>query len=251
MVEYRSALRTALLGLDATEGRVLVARFASAETRPCDVEDLLLYNVGLSTFAHLRNEEIVLSRTYAPAVPPEGDARLLVHHHQYEVTGKAGTRPQGRVVARVPEIALRRPITVGQVWHDVRTAGVEVERADRDDRPALHLTVHRPSNGPAMLGMVKVLVDGVVSALHSHDGTELDMVAARLGRRLGVVAADVASLLTANSAAALGTRRLLWPFRDFVQWNPGDDQVVELHVQGVPSSSWRLSGTVTSLVAVQ
>jgi hypothetical protein len=45
MLEYRRALRTALFELDAAQSRVLVARYASAETRPCDVENLLLYRL--------------------------------------------------------------------------------------------------------------------------------------------------------------------------------------------------------------
>ena len=231
MLEYRSALRTELSNLDASKGRVLVARFASAETRPCDVENLLLYNLGISTFAHLRADEVLLSRAFTPAVPPEGVAGLLIHQHHYEVSGKSGLRPDGSVVARLPEIALRIPITVGQVWHDVRTAGVEVNALGADDPLALRLTVHRVGDRPSMLGMVKVLVDGVISALHSHDGTEVDAVAARLGLRLGVAPDHVASLLMARPTAVLGTRRLLWPFRDFVQWNPADDRVVELHVR--------------------
>lgn len=65
--------------------------------------------------------------------------------------------------------------------------------------------------------MVKVAVDGFISALQTHDGSELAVVAERLGARLGLPREGVADLLLANPAGVLGLRRLLWPFRDFVQ----------------------------------
>ena len=94
--------------------------------------------------------------------------------------------------------------------------------------------------------MIKVLVDGVVSALHRHDGSQLELLAARLSGRLAVPADHVARLLTGN-AAVLGTRRLLWPYREFVQWNPADDAIASLRVGTMPSSTWLLSGRLTKL----
>jgi hypothetical protein len=92
--------------------------------------------------------------------------------------------------------------------------------------------------------MIKVLVDGVVSALHRHDGSQLEVLAERLSGRLAVSADHVARLLTGD-AEVLGTRKLLWPYRNFVQWNPADDAIARLRVETMPSSTWRLSATLT------
>lgn len=67
------------------------------------------------------------------------------------------------------------------------------------------------------------MVDGFISALHTHDGSQLEVVAERLGARLDVPGEGVAQLLSTNTAGVLGLRRLLLPFRDYVQWNPADD----------------------------
>ena len=45
----------------------------------------------------------------------------------------------------------------------------------------------------------------------------------------------VAGLLVANPAGVLGQRRLVWPFHEFVQWNPADDGLVQLHVRAASS----------------
>lgn len=59
MLEYRTALREALRKLDWANRPVLVASFTSAGSRPCDVENLLRYNLGLSAFAHLSSPDDV------------------------------------------------------------------------------------------------------------------------------------------------------------------------------------------------
>jgi hypothetical protein len=98
-----------------------------------------------------------------------------------------------------------------------------------------------------MLGLVKILVDGVICALHTHDGTQLELVAERLGTRLSVPAADLAGLLSGNPSGVLGARRLLWPFRDFVQWNPADDAIIHLRIATMASPTWQLSATLKDL----
>jgi hypothetical protein len=248
MVEYRHALRRALAELDPSRGAVLRGRYASRDTRRCDVENLLLYNLGLSAFAHLRPQEVVLTRSLTPAPAPEGDPDILVHHHRYELVGSEVSAAAGDVIARLAAVPLRRPVAVEQVWYDVRSSRglvVESRSSTLSDQLGLDLTLHRPPGGgqPALLGMIKVLVDGVVSGLHSHDGSQLELVADRLSVRLGVPSDYVARLLMGDPAV-LGTRKLLWPFRDFVQWNPADDAIVRLRIRTMPSSTWQLS-TVT------
>ncbi len=137
---------------------------------------------------------------------------------------------------------LRTPVTVETVWYDVRSSGRLVTDGASCGSPlGLELTVHRPpgSDQPSLVGMVKVLVDGVVSALHTHDGTHLEVVADRLSERLRVSPEEVAALLTHNAAAVLGARRLLWPFRRFVQWTR---PTIFSCISGSPPSPRRLGG---------
>ena len=100
-----------------------------------------------------------------------------------------------------------------------------------------------------MLALVKVLVDGAVSALHVHDGSHLQVVSQRLASRLDACTTELADMLQTNPAGVLGERRLLWPFREFVQWNPADDAIVELRVRVSASDTWRLSGELRDLGA--
>lgn len=89
------ALRDALGQLAAGRRRTLVAAFASVEARRGD-ENLLVYNVGVSAFAHLHVDEAVLARSWDPPAPPAGARMTLTHHHHYD--SRTGHRQRRRVV---------------------------------------------------------------------------------------------------------------------------------------------------------
>ncbi|MBI3747612.1 MAG: hypothetical protein HY262_01995 [Chloroflexi bacterium] len=82
-----------------------------------------------------------------------------------------------------------------------------------------------------LAALAKPLIDGTIAAFHEHDDPEsLDLVATRVGAQVSVPAGDVRSLLRRNAAGVLGSRRLLWPWRDGVQWNPADDRLSAVRI---------------------
>ena len=208
MLAYRQALREALGRLAPGRGQTLAAVFASADARRCDVENLLVYNLGVSAFAHLNLDDVVLARSWDPPSPPGGVPTTLTHHHGYELTGGQPPAPRcgERAIAHLAPTPLRLPLRIERVWYDIRSNGRVVAGgfASEAERLTVSLTIHRPQGAsrPALLGMVKVVVDGFVCTLHRHDGTALDMVAQRLGA--GSARAQSASV---NSSSPTPSRR--------------------------------------------
>ena len=90
----------------------------------------------------------------------------------------------------------------------------------------LEPTVELPSDARANLAsFAKPLIDGTIAAFHAHDDlVSLDLVAGRIEEQIGVPAAEISSLLSRTETAILGSRRLLWKWREGVQWNPADDR---------------------------
>jgi hypothetical protein len=98
-----------------------------------------------------------------------------------------------------------------------------------------------------LVSLIKPLIDGIISALHVHDGSKLDLVAKRLSERLDATPAVPAERLTNRAAAVLGERTLLRPFQNSVQWNPADDRLVYIRV--LNNSSRMMSGQVLARMA--
>ncbi|MGI8923675.1 MAG: hypothetical protein ACR2HJ_06480 [Fimbriimonadales bacterium] len=101
-------------------------------------------------------------------------------------------------------------------------------------------------NRPNLAGLVKVLFDGAISALHTHNGALLDIVVDRLSGAMGLDAGSVSRLLMENPCSPLGERRLIWPHKVCTQWNPADERCVagELLLTSSSGTNWRIKATL-------
>jgi hypothetical protein len=96
-----------------------------------------------------------------------------------------------------------------------------------------------PDDLPVNLAVIaKPLLDGVVAAFHAHDDTAtLEEIGGRVAAQLDVALDEVRALLGEDQMAILGTRRLVWPWRDGVQWNPADHLCLAFRIRRVPSAA--------------
>ena len=114
------------------------------------------------------------------------------------------------------------------VWYAAKTGDVTLERTSHEDkRWGISITMDAPSS-PAITcsKIVKHLVDGIASALHCHDGFDIDHLSEQLSKNPGLCdAMSSKSLLTDCSHALFGTWKLLYGYRESsgVKWNPKDE----------------------------
>lgn len=141
------------------------------------------------------------------------------------------------------------PFTVERVWSALQGSVRPLVTTEPGSRQlALATTIGLPSTSqPSLVSLIKPLIDGIISALHVHDGSKLDLVAKRLSERLDATPAVPAERLTNRAAAVLGERTLLRPFQNSVQWNPADDRLVYIRV--LNNSSRMMSGQVLARMA--
>jgi hypothetical protein len=73
---------------------------------------------------------------------------------------------------------------------------------------------------------VKQIFDDILSALYRYEGSNKAVTIQRLNEFLPVSKDEVHRLLYENTHSVLGLRKLLWPWRRSIQWNPVDDLIV-------------------------
>ncbi len=235
----RDAIRAGLRRAPAAAG-LLEAVYRSRVDGSVDVENVLIYNVGPGEFARLAQRGLRLERVFGdpPACGPTLPAPR--HYHCYrvvDVEAESEHWARGELVCSLTGVVLPRLDAFtkpGDVWAAVRSArGVQV-RGDAPGRFALDLLLRTPPGAAAQpAAVLKPLVDGVVAALHVHDGTQRVEVVRRLSAQLGEQPATVERLLHVSDRGILGARRLLWTRGDGLQWNPRDGDCVSctLHRQ--------------------
>lgn len=237
--EFRQRLRSSLAELEVPAGQLLHAVYASLDRSFCDVENVLLYNVGMATFAGKLSSGLQIERSFAVPPAPEAKHTPFAHYHRYgSVAAEPGFEEwtSKNLVAEVSGIAWpRRAMKAADWWYAARSGAISAAAAIEAGVPfGMDIVITGPAVLPSGLhNVLKPLLDGVIAALQHHDGTNLDIVSERLAVGLGCPAQEVADLLSAPGAAVLGATRLVRPYRDGVQWNPADDRCVAIRVQHV------------------
>lgn len=253
--QLKQAIGEVVARLRPASGEMLEAVYTSAVTDLVDAENVLLYNVGTGRFAACAQEGVRFERVHAPAP----GSPQCAHHHRYAMVGSNAPSSNWRftdTIVRVGEIAVPRLDAMSkpdEVWFAVSHAA-PVGAHPHVGHYALEMTLELgPGERARPADIVKPLVDGLVAGLHSHDGRDLQMLASRLAARIGLAEAEVAERLMDPSRAWLGTRRLLWPRADGLQWNPGDDGCVSatLRVGHGGPAGWRLAFGVFGVEALR
>ena len=254
----RNELRGALREIECGPQEVLHSTYLSSLAARYDAENVLLYNVGAAYFrrscaAGLRFEATPRGLPAAPR-PTAGEPR---HYHRYQPAAWSGGFnywTSGLEIVRwdMPCAPLTATADVASIWHLIKSSAalMEVSSGDSPSRFALRVLIDAPEwvrfNCAAL---VKPVFDGIVCALHVHDGSMLGEVGERLAARLGTDPTKVVGGLMDDRIAVLGKRRLLWPWRHSVQWNPADDLCLagELLIRRGQGHTWRLAGKLLAL----
>lgn len=227
----------------------LYCAYTSADQRPTDVENVLLYNVGTSAFAGLGVTEVTVERFYRRPSLLHQLTFSPDHHHLYRC-GPGAASPNWPAIASWSPTEVVVPLRIERIWSAMRRTVVPLVVTDpATARLSLQLDLEHPTPArpPAVLSAMKVLIDGTIASLHVHNGRDLDDLAARLAPRLDRTAPEIAAELMDPSHAILGMRRLLWPFGNFVRWNPADDGTVWLRAKVHPGARWRISGELKAI----
>jgi hypothetical protein len=263
MLQFRAGLRVAVEQLSADSGRALQAIYTSPLGGRFDVENVLLYNVGTAAFERSVESGLIAERRMGPVPDPPSPLVSAAHHYGYAIAESDQPWQAWSIIRRLASFesveltSLADAARPASVWLAIRRGTTSVLSAtDADSAIGLELTVKLPASSRTNLAtMTKPLLDGTIAAFHVHeDPGSLDVVSERLHPRLDARATEIRSLLGRNEAAILGSRRLLWPWREGVQWNPADDRCAAFRIRRVSRTATspadravRISGSIFEL----
>lgn len=227
--DFRDRLREEVRHLVASPDQVLHAAYVSPDSGMFDAENILLYNVDLGRLAAASRHGLRFER--AIASPPDCPTPLggnAEHYHRYALAARDATfshwdigKPLVRLRCALPAAAVKRWY---EVWHALKRGEIHAGTAPHAGRFGLRVRLRLPASSKIRpIDAVKPLFDGVVAALHFHDGTDQEELSARLAAALNARTGDISALLADESGAVLGQHRLVGKFGAGVIVNPQDD----------------------------
>ncbi len=233
---------------------MLVAEFATDERHLFDVENVLLYNVGLDAFQLSGRDGVRFERRAWGWVPQGLSGAHCYHRYVTGAVDHGAAHPSRGVLASwsaVPCEPFARQATASVAWLSMRTADAHVFGRWTPDAPfELRLRLQVPHDATASaVHLLKPFVDGVISAFHDYVGPDLDRMSVRLAEALGAEQPRIRSLLAGSGLAVLGPRRVIAGWGEATQWNPADDLCASgsLVIHRSTSPHWLLSGEIAEI----
>jgi hypothetical protein len=231
LLEFRNQLRSAIAGLPSVDGRTLYAAYRSPIVGYVDVENLLIYNVGPAYLASATKNGLGFKRSYrASRVCPVELTSPALHQYEYVLADDRSLSIEGqesRLLASLSfELTASALHSCADVWYAAKMGSTTLtQRGHMAKQWGIFVTINGPFPSTiACSRIVKPLIDGITSALHCHDGSNIDYLSRQLGKNLGLSDdALIGTLLEDSSHALFGRTNLLYPYRNNVKWKPQDD----------------------------
>jgi hypothetical protein len=166
----------------------------------CNVENIVFYNVGAGSFAHLQCKRIHFERVVSPVpLPSDTSGGKWNHYLSYILLKEGGEfthwEPIG-LLAKWEDLSCdgtTSPYNVALVWYGLKlgagTGGVQrlVASEIAPTNLGLEVRIHTPKNTRLNLTLaIKPVCDGIMAAFSKHEGSFLDPVTKRLAPALGI-----------------------------------------------------------------
>lgn len=213
LLDYRNELRTALRAMRTAQASVLLAEYATPDVEFADLENVLLYNVGSGAYSHLTRRGLICRRVRS------WDG---LHRVRYTLTERTDW-PEftGPLLATARLAQTIRRQTALAWWSAFRQSLRVQASSPYSGQFAVTVDFGLGWHGGDLSSKLKALLDGLVSALHVHDGSNREHVTKALeaagdGDRLW-------SMLNCPALAILGQRRLVRAHGPGIAWNPADE----------------------------
>lgn len=238
------------------------ARYGTTDDKKAfyDLENVLLYNFGFpkDLFVARLYDGITFSRIDINELKKfqaeENIPKEFCHCYEYFADSNPTVASQReRLIAQwnsQPFVTIESSKGVSHYWKAMRQIADKIEINDIIDttvknRLTLYLEIEKPKAKELyLLGSLKPLLDGIISAFHSgdFDTQEIQLFSEKL---------DVPKEWITNTAFnVLGMRKYVqqYPSKTGIKWNPADDLCDKVSISIVEGEEWRISGRIYEIV---
>jgi hypothetical protein len=231
LLAFRNDLRSAIGSLPSGGGKILCAAYRSSSHRLADTDNLLVYNIGPAQLASTTRQGLVLRRRYDISRNcPVQLCSPASSQYEYSLVDSESLSIEGQDASLLASLSFDLVASAlghaAAVWYAAKIGCVTLVQRSHVEKPwGISIVINgSPTSRIACSTIVKPLIDGITSALHCHDGSNIDYVAAQLSKNLGLDDDTSMRLLLADGSHALfGRTNLLRPYRNNLKWNSKDE----------------------------
>ncbi len=229
-MDFRNEMRKAISELRLGNNEIAIASFCTTENAFFDVENILVYNIGPNTFATISKNGIHVVKSNETI-----DAGFS-NKYEYLIADKKKTLSELEIKKSNAFLQFQftlkkfntalKPSDYWLAFHDGNT---EIENHETKKFFGVFIDVHLPNECGNIVSMMKPMIDGIISGMHSENLKDGD-AEIRLSKILNVPNERITELLYRKDFSILGERNLISAYRDGLKWNPEDERCIEITI---------------------
>ena len=232
--DMRASLRTAISRLVVDDNSILIALYKSSDKNLCDIDNILFYNIGSAVFENVCYNGFFLERSFGSVNQLSEKSEIYSHYMRYEFFNQNRQPVYWKIkkeLASWKNLKIKKLTSISKAhmfWQVFKENQISVF-TDKiyDGYYGIEIELVLSKNDKINSAiLIKPLLDGVISAFHSYEGNQLEEVSERLAIKLSENAEYISTLLVDKTISIFGSRCVLHPFKNYVQWNPSDDKCV-------------------------
>jgi hypothetical protein len=230
-LSYREQLKRNIRTLQLDNNEILRARYTTNVVGFFDIENILFYNVGASSFKNIcRNGIIMEFENKMNLTYPD-----LNHKVEYQIINKR-QKLFAKFEKRISNFdfqipALNTENSVCDYWYAMHSGSIVLNQLNQDSINDFGVYIELETNQMKfnIVAIMKSLVDGVISAYHSESNID-DAAVERISKKLKIDKMRIIEYLKTDEYSILSKRNLVSAYRNGVKWNPADDKCKELTI---------------------
>jgi hypothetical protein len=199
-LELRNTIRSHLKLLSG-DGVILQTLYKSMSQRFFDIENVLFYNVGPTSFSHLNLKFLQFERAYEHP-PIANEDQHFEHYQSYKIIEQ--DEQVSKYWMKKSTLATWMNVTIPKlsseikphfIWHAMKTGSVKIHDRINSHFYGLEVTIKAPIHIQVnLVSVIKPLIDGIISAFHHHDSSDIDEVIYRLQKYINLPQKDIEHL---------------------------------------------------------
>lgn len=256
LLELRNTIKKHLKLL-SSNGTNLYALYNSMDSTFFDLENVLFYNVGAAPFRHLNIKSLLFERGYQQ--PSIINGNQFEHYQLYQII-KGDNEITSNYWEKKRTLATWENVLIPKltsevkphfIWKAMKRGTIKVKNGGTSTFYGMEVNIKTPLHANInLVSVIKPLIDGIISAFHYHDSSNIDEVVFRLKPLINLPTKEIKQLLLTKNNCVLGARNLIQPYRKGVKWNPADDafQIFKISIESQQKNvDWAIDGEIFSI----
>ncbi len=246
-LKMKQELRSRLEAMVAPKNTILYACYSSSINQSFDVENILFYNVGPSSFSSICKDKLIFERSFdaPPPIPQTQREDIRFPHYQcYNITTPPSVDcvwEKKKTIAEWNDATFPRLTSYTkpyEVWHSMKQDKISLlDENTVESFFGLEINLQLPDRKSVnLVALLKPLLDGIIASFHLHDGHDIDEITGLLSGLLCDDKKNIRDKLINNRNAILGQRRLVFRYRGSVKWDPADTNLIFCRIVATSAS---------------